>query len=204
MDTTLTPVTRSRTFCPKTKPEFSAIGIVDLVVNKFDFGIPFLTKENNGSELLWDSAAFPFVDDLSLDCTSSSVLLNGLNDELVETTVEESSVLSTLGRIVVDDDASLLDELFWKAEGRNKPDFIGFGREEFKLVCSLSSFWLFSSKILTFEKTSINFGQYLMEFRIPQHSSNSGMNARIKMHLPFVWDILLNFSAKFVLAKSKL
>jgi len=29
---------------------------------------------------------------------------NGLNDELVDTTVEESSVLRTLGRIAVDDD----------------------------------------------------------------------------------------------------
>lgn len=74
---------------------------------------------------------------------------NGLNEELVDT---------TLGRIVVDDevdddddddgdgDASL-DELFWNADGRNKPDLIGFGRDEPKLVCSFSSFWLFSSRI---------------------------------------------------------
>ncbi len=66
--------------------------------------------------MLCESAALPFVDVFSLDCTSSSVLLfkNGLNEELVDTTVEESSVLlSTLGRIVVDDDDDAsLDELF--------------------------------------------------------------------------------------------
>lgn len=207
----LTPVTRSRTFCPKTKPEFSAIGIVDLVVNKFDFWMPFFTSENNGSVLLWESAALPFVDVLSLDCTSSPVLLfkNGLNDELVETTVEESSVLSTLGRIVVDDDDddASLDELFWNADGRSKPDFIGFGRDELRLVCSFSSFWLFSSRtILTFVTTSFyTFKQIFRAFRrmITHWSTEWLVIRRKKLRLPFVWDILLKFSAK-LLANSKL